>query len=283
VLGPHSGTYYVVADNPYGPYVPPPGEWLLLGNRDTTRLFGTYVGRPFRLDTGETLLYHHWTAAYPTGWWGPPKRLVERGPYQLGLDYWPGCEALKGDVLSRGPLSETISGLPAAGRVPVIEWTADADTLHATNQGGLHGVSWWADGGRPSESYTDLSNGRVLEVGIRIREGRSLGIWIGRANEPSLAIFFNAQMQAVEFGPLTYTMHGASLIFATDERVSYPLTKGVKHNIRLLARGNFLDVYVDDRLAHAYISRDPLLTSQIGFCAELATGDFINPTLWAMA
>ena len=94
----HSGTYYVVADRIEGPYRPPQGDPLLLGNRDRERLFGTYVGRPLRVGS-EVLFYHHWTARYPEAWYGPPKALVERRPGELGLDYWPGCEGLKGDVL----------------------------------------------------------------------------------------------------------------------------------------------------------------------------------------
>ncbi len=279
--GPHSGTYYVVSDQARGPYVPPPGDWLLIGQRDTNRLFSTYVGRPFQTG-GETLLYHQWTAAYPTAYWGPPKRLVERGAYQLGLDYWPGCEKLKGELLSDRSLPGSVTPLKPAGRVPVIEWQVEDEVVQAQNQGGLHGIEWNVRMGAPSTSPTDLRDGRILEAEVRIREGRSLGIWFGREEAAWLAIFLNSASGAVEIGNLIWTMHGASLVFEPDERKDWPIARGAKHHLRVLARKNFVEVYLDDRFVHAYVSPKPIDPDQVGFCAELASGEIMKPRLWAM-
>jgi len=283
-VGPHSGTYYVVGDTATGPYVRPPHDCLLLGTRNTTRLFQTYVGRPMRIAPDQVLFYHQWSAGYPIGWAGTPKVLVERAPYQLGLDYWTGCEGLKGTALGNGVLEGAIIPLKTAGQVPVIDWSANNGSVQAVNRGGTHGVTWEVARGKPSQSFTDLSDGRVLELGIRIRQGRGLGIWIGQRNvSDSLAILLNAEAGAVEIGALSYTRHGASYLFQPDERISWPVATGVRHDLRVLVRRNFIEIYLDERFVHAYVSQEKLDTDNLGFCAELATGDFITPRIWAMA
>lgn len=282
--GPHSGIYYVVSDCATGPYVKPPHDNLLLGQRNTPRLFGTYVGRPLRISDDQVLLYHQWTAKTPDGWWGPPKMLVERAPYQLGVDYWPGCDGLRARLLVHGVRAGQWAPLKAAGRVPVIDWSVESNSMHAVNRGGTHGTTWRVPESEPSRSYTDLSDGRVIEMDLRIREGRGLGIWIGRGQEADkLGLLVNAEAGAVEVGSFSYTMHGASLLFQPDERVLWPVVLGAKHHLRVIFRRHFLELYLDHRLAHAYISPEPLKPANLGFFAELASGDFIAPTLWAMA
>lgn len=282
--GPHSGTYYVVADDIKGPYVRPPVDCLLLGQRDTTFLFGTYVGRSICIDGGKRLFYHHWTANYPEGWWGPPKILVERGPYQLGLDYWPGCEKLKASLLAKGVEEKKLHPLKTAGKVPVIEWLIDNGSVKATNRGGAHGAFWEIPLGKQSQSFTDLSDGRILETRVRIRRGRGLGIWI-RCSDKSkhIALLLNAERKVVEFGKLSYFKDGSSLIFEPEEEIPWPIATGVSHALRMLARRNFIELYLDDRLVHCFCSRDELDTNYLGFYAELASGDFLTPSIWAMA
>ncbi|MBP8972295.1 MAG: hypothetical protein KBH93_00355 [Anaerolineae bacterium] len=282
--GPHSGTYYVVSDCATGPYVKPPHDNLLLGQRDTPRLFGTYVGRPLRISDHEVLLYHQWTAKIPDGWWGPPKLLVERGPYQLGVDYWPGCDGLKAKLLARGVRGGQWKPLKAAGRVPVIEWADDGETIHAVNRGGTHGIVWQVPAGELSRSNTDLSDGRVLEMGMRIREGRGLGLWIGRgAQARACGLLVNAASGAVEFGSFFFTKDGASWLFQPDERAEWPVVLGARHQVRVIFRRQFLELYIDGRFVHAYISADLFEPADLGFFAELAAGDFVAPAVWSMA
>ena len=282
--GPHSGAYYVVSDAATGPYVRPPHDCLLMGQRNTNRLFGTYVGRPIRTNPDQILYYHQWSAEYPIGWASTPKVLVERAPYQLGLDYWPGCDALKGRTLGDGVVDGALTPLEAAGQVPVIDWSTSNGSVQAVNQGGMNGVTWEVKKEAPSLSYTDLSDGRILETGIRIREGRGLGFWFGQHNDADpLAIMLNAEAGAVEIGTLTYTRHGASYLFQPDETIAWPIATGVQHNLRILIRQHFVEIYLDDRFVHAYVSQQEADTQYLGFCAELATGDFIVPRIWSMA
>jgi len=55
------------------------------------------------------------------------------------------------------------------------------------------------------------------------------------------------------------------------------------HQVRVLARRNFVEVYLDDRLTLAFVSTEELDVNRLGFYAELASGDFVLPRLWAMA
>jgi len=284
--GPHSGTYYVVANDIRGPYVVPPGDRLLLGQRDTTHLFGTYVGRPLPIGDNKYLFYHQWTANFPKAcaWWGPPKTLVERAPYQLGLNYWPGCEALKASLLADGVHKGTLHSLKAAGKIPVVKWLVNNGSVEVINQGGAHGASWQVPVGRHSQSFTDLSDGRVLETCVHIRKGRGLGVWIGcRGGSDLVAVSLNAETKNVEFGRLVYCKDGASLLFEPEEQIMWPIGIGVTYDLRILVRRNFIELYLDDHLVHAFCSQEELDTKRLGFYAELASGDFLTPHLWAMA
>ncbi len=283
--GPHSGIYYVVADNEVGPYVRPPADSLLLGQRDTTNLFGTYVGRTIDLE-GEgdrKLFYHHWTARFPDAWWGPPKLLVERRPYELGLAYWPGVERLKDRALAEGIPPDALEPLQATGNVPVIDWSVESGSVRTVNQGGAHGVAWHVPPGQPSESFTHLTDGRVFEADIRIIRGRGLGVWMGHIDdESSTVVVLNAETENLEIGSVSFQPNGASLVFEPRQYHRWPIARGVHHALRILARRSFLEVYLDDQLVHAYVTPHQLDPNRLGFYAELATGDFLRPRLWSM-
>jgi hypothetical protein len=129
------------------------------------------VGRPFRTRAGELLFYHHWTAGGPDGWWGPPKRLVEREPWVLGLDYWPGCEALKATGTAACLTPAALQPVRSAGAVPVVDWAVTGADVHARNAGGAHGAQWADD-----TPAGDDARGRIIETAIRVDAGRGLGL-----------------------------------------------------------------------------------------------------------
>jgi hypothetical protein len=275
---PQGGTYYVVSSAAAGPYVPPSGHPLLHGHRIPGREFGTYVGRPFVTSAGDLLFYHHWSAGGPDGWWGPPKRLTERAPWVLGLEYWPGCEALKAGGTETVLTSEALRPLRPAGTVPVVDWTVTGADAHATNAGGAHGARW-AD---PAPE-TDDNRGRVLETGIRIDSGRGLGLWVGyRANESMFVVSLNAASQQLELGTITWIKDGSSLSFHLEETVDWPLATGVTYQARLLVRHSFAELYLDDQLAKSFACRNELALGTHGFFCDLADGAFTAPRRWLM-
>jgi hypothetical protein len=275
------GTYYVVSDTVRGPYVRPPAHPLLHGHRVTGREFATYVGRPFRTSAGELLMYHHWAAEPPDGWWGPPKRLVERRPYVLGLDYWPGCEALKDPAPQARLDGSEVRPLPSSGALPVVTWTVAGTDLVAGNAGGAHGASWLAglSGAEPAQPPA----GRIIETGVRIDAGRGLGLWVRYAGrETMFAASLNAETQQVELGTLTWYKDGSSLKFDVEEQVGFGVTAGVTHRVRLLLRDRYAELYIDDQLVRSFVCRAELDPAAAGFFSDVADGVFRNPRSWRM-
>ena len=176
----HSGTYYVVADRIEGPYRPPQGDPLLLGNRDRERLFGTYVGRPLRVGS-EVLFYHHWTARYPEAWYGPPKALVERASGRARTRLLAGLRGLEGRrAIRRRP--PHIHAVVCGGRGARGRMARRAETRsRAVDRGGTHGVSLELREHRASAAPTDLADGRIVEVMMRLESGARPGHLVRRA------------------------------------------------------------------------------------------------------
>jgi hypothetical protein len=268
------GTYYVVSDAIQGPYVPPPVHPLLHGHRIAGREFGTYVGRPITTSGGELLFYHHWAAEPPDGWWGPPKRLVERRPFVLGLDYWPGCEALKDPVSQSVLTSNTLEPLPSAGAVPVVRWAVDAGDLACVNAGGTHGARWHDDAS---------ASGRIVETGVRVDAGRGLGLWVKyRVSESMFFLSLNSQSQQLELGSMSWLGDGSSLRLRVEEVVECQFTAGVTHQLRLLIRNAYAEAYLDDQLIKSFTCQAELDPATLGFFADLADGVFAAPHRWTM-
>ncbi|HEY1617257.1 MAG TPA: hypothetical protein VGG25_06540 [Streptosporangiaceae bacterium] len=274
---PQGGTYYVVADDARGPYSPPPVHPLLHGHRLAGREFGAYVGRPLRTSGGELLFYHHWSAGGPDGWWGPPKLLTERRPYVLGLHYWPGCEGLKKPGSQATLTASALEPLRPAGRLPVITWAVSDDSLSATDGGGTHGARWRDNRSSPEGS------GRIVETGLRIDSGRGLGLWVGYRDSPSVfAALFNSQTRQLELGSAAWIKDGASLNLHVEMTADVPVTAGVTHRVRLLARHRFAELYLDDQLAASFACREDLDVTHTGFLADRASGEFTAPRRWVL-
>ena len=275
---PQGGTYYVVAPDAAGPYIRPAVHPLLHGHRIGGREFGTYVGRPFRTSDGELIFYHHWTAGGPDGWWGPPKRLVEREPWVLGLDYWPGCEALKAAGTATAVTRLALKPIRQAGAVPVVEWAVQGSDVLAANAGGAHGAQW-AD----EREGADSSGGRIIETGICVDAGRGLGLWVGYRASPSMfVVSLNAASQQIELGSLTWIKDGSSLNFHLEELTDWPLARGVTYRARLLVRHSFAELYLDDQLVKSFACREELAPEVHGFYCDLADGIFAAPRRWLM-
>lgn len=276
------GTYYVVADALCGPYVRPPVHPLLHGHRIAGREFTTYVGRPFTTSQGELLFYHHWAADPPDGWWGPPKRLVERRPHVLGLDYWPGCEALKVAASEAGLTADAMRPLPSSGRLPVVTWTVSDGNLMSGNAGGAHAAQWFEDASEPGDAPEP--SGRIVETGLQIQRGRGLGLWVRyRASASMFVVSLNVETQQLEFGTMTWMRDGSSLNLQVEELVDYPLTAGVTYRVRLLIRHAFAEIYVDDQLVRSFVCREELEPSVLGFFSDLADGTFQDPRRWLIS
>lgn len=101
-----SGTWYIIADAPEGPYRVPKNP-LLLGTG--MGRFDHYVGRTLAYQ-GDRLLYHqNW--GDQTVDWATPKRLRKDANDELYLEYWPALDCLKTQQLLE---QESLSLKPAA-------------------------------------------------------------------------------------------------------------------------------------------------------------------------
>src|SRR6185437_1386621 len=99
-----------------------------------------------------------------------------------------------------------------------------------------------------------LPAGRIIETGVRIDAGRGLGLWVRYAGrETMFAASLNAETQHVELGTLTWYKDGSSLKFDVEEQVSFPVTAGVTHQVRILLRYRYAELYVDDQLARSFV------------------------------
>ena len=303
-LGGSGGTHYVVADAIEGPYHPPCGDSLLQGTRRDDNVFALTVGRPVPDGAGGWLYSHHWASPNqsPSGWWGPVKRLVERGPWQLGLDWWKGNECLKGTVLGDGVTPLTLHPVPPFFRVPVVRWEAQGEDLRILDEGGCGAAVWCLPGmdnhgvgGAP----TDLRDGRLLECGVRISHGAALGVWFGTVPVPGLrqgpaasigprpedfrlGVLLNAEHGRVEFLKLMRCLGPSLVVQQHLGSVPWPIVRGVTHRLRVLVRREFIEAYVDDRYAHGVVIGEGFDTSRVGFVGDRAEGRIARPTLWRM-
>lgn len=303
-LGGSGGTHFVVGDAVEGPYRLPPGDSMLQGTRQDDNVFALIVGRPVPDGDGGWLYSHHWASPNdaPSGWWGPMKRLVERRAWQLGLDWWPGNERLKGEVLGRGVARGTLVPMKPFFQVPVAAWEERDGEAVVRDDGGCAAADWLLpglDNTATTESPGDLRDGRIWECGVRLDDGAALGLWFGTTPMPGLkqgpaagmgpqpgdwrlAVLLNAQAQRLEFVRLMRSLGPSLVVQRHLGGVPWPVARGVTHRLRVLVRRECIEAYVDDHYAHGVVIAEGFDTSRCGFVTDRASGVFRQPALWRM-
>jgi hypothetical protein len=273
------GTYYVVGDELEGPYRMPPGDPMLLGVRNHHNVVMAYVGRVIRHQDGY-LLYHIWGDHTSNGRIGIPKIVKEIAPWQLGLYYWEGCEALKGAELISAMSEEKLVSLRKVGHLPSVTWSAVNEGVRFSGLGGVDAVEWLFDNGgiQSSDTINDLRNGRIVEFTLSVESGLGAGIWLG---EQKRCLFFNVKAGRVEFGSL---LNGwmASQVLDIDLFQHWDFAYGETVKVRVLARNECIEAFINDRHALCYRLTDTLIPSRIGFFAEDADGSFGGIKMWQM-
>lgn len=294
--GNSGGTYYLVADQPEGPYVLPATDPLLQGTRGDRNVFALMVGRMLDDGAGGHLFYHQWGTPRrgPNGRVGPVKRLIEVAPWQLALVWWEGNEGLRGARLASGAAG--VEADPPIGALPVVRWTAADDDVIVEDEGGCGAATWTI----PDGGSGVLGSGRILETGVRIARGHLLGVWIG--TEPTdavevrpmgslapnpddcrLAIGLNAARGQVEFLRLMRGIGASLVVQECLAAIPWPVVRGVTHRLRVLWRGDCLEAYVDDRWVHGLVIPEGLSHRRLGLVSDRANGLLAGPEIWAMA
>ena len=127
-----SGMWYWCSERADGPYAAPEHDSLLQGSRSGEH--SAYFGTAFRL--GERWLWnHHWGDNEGNLWLAPLKELVEVAPWRLTLNYWPGNDALRGDLcLSAVDGQRVRYPQPVPGRPLCADWQVDPQAMAGSTE-----------------------------------------------------------------------------------------------------------------------------------------------------
>jgi beta-fructofuranosidase len=236
-----SGTYYMVAASPEGPY-----EWpadpLLIG-RGHDRL-GAVAARVLEHEDG-LLLYHH-TSAHRSAF-APLKQVRAQPDGSLYLQYFPAIEALE-----TGPaIAGTTRWAPLPGDVGV--WRRDESGVAARS----------SVVGSTSLLAPDVADLHVRCV-IRMDEGARAGVVVRsatgldgeRERRAGVVITLDFELQRVRLEVLEYVAAEGWSVSTSDLRgglgrefdtVTMPLELGRPYLLRCFVRAEFVEVYLDDR------------------------------------
>ena len=272
-MGNRPGMYTFIGESPKGPFHPDREALRLLGSKKEAMYFSRFYRIP-----GELLVNHH-SIGYPEApdqdivnrpvGFAPLKRAIVDEAGHLRLGYWPGNEAVKGSA-SPIDLTSCHQILPDSRT----SLNASSSRLEADDRGAgsvcLLGESF------------DLEKGIVLEGGLEIHPiARRIG-WIGFVIEESATRGTALMLQTdgrTEIGPLTYQ---GEMDFQPDDHIE---TMGIAPSercaFRLLLRGGFLELYLDDLLVQCY-SLPPESTGRLGLVFGSGRVAFDNVQAWEM-
>lgn len=243
-----AGTFYLTAEAFEGPYQWPEAP-LLLGSRQAH--MGPWATRVREYD-GKLLIYYHISAQRPS--FGVPKEVVELAPGRLGLRYLPILEELARSTLLH------------AGDAPKIQ-TRRCDVGHwqVDSAGAIHGE---ARAVGSSGIVLDEMADAVVEVEITLESGAAAGVLLRASRDASedpfaaeadraLAAVLDAERTEVALREVRcqpghgwgYTWRQARGIdprASVEQRAPFPVQRGQKYRLRLLARGEFVELFIDD-------------------------------------
>lgn len=261
--GKSGGMYVMRSDKIEGPYELVPGDPMLLGCRNAPPNWAyvpTYYARPFQCGE-EVLVCHHWLPRrnFTDAWLGTCKTLREENPGKLSLHWWPGNENLKGALAF--DLAEecgwtlpkhygSFTGRCAAGPEGLVLET------------GSSALVW-----RPTGDY---SGGLVAELRFTLRGEGAAGVVFGGtdAEDPGACAgpaCLCSTRGLVEFGIVKKGL--CSPAFFPENQIPWPVEAGREIDMRLLVRGEFVEVYIGDKLVQCYgFSADA--SQNIGFFSE---------------
>ncbi len=247
-----NGMWYWCADRPEGPFAPPDHDSLLQGQRATEN--SALFGAPFRA-AGHWLWNHHWLDAEGKAWLAPVKVLVEERPWRLALKYWEGNDRLRGEAIETGPVLPVSFPRPRPTSRLAVDWSTGADWIEGSTEhgAGVAVVDLGLPAGRGAMVTAELSFPRPGAGGA--------GLFVGGATDkvpvpkPGLpALGPEADGLALLVHPTgRAVLARATMGYATPrlshwETFDIPPLEGEKARLRLMARGSFVEMYLDDRL-----------------------------------
>lgn len=255
----------MMSDRPEGLYTLIDGDPMLLGCRCAPPNWAyvpTYYTRIFRHDN-EVLLHHHWLPRenFTDAWLGTCKVLREERPGKLSLRWWPGNERLKGSVLfnlSQEQAEDWI--VPRYYELHTGQCTYGQDGLTLTT--GSSVLAW-----HPTADYV---GGLIAEAVFTIHGEGAAGLLFGgvESEDPNAvegAACLCGTRGMVELGIVKRGLCCPS--FLPENQIPWPIKAGQAIHMKVLLRGEFIEVYIDDRLVHCY-GFSTCVTHNIGFFTE---------------
>jgi len=258
------GTYYMVADNPDGPYTYTADPLLLGSGCDRQE---SWAGRAAKID-GKWLIYSHMSSQRA---FANLKEIVQAGDGSLELRYFPAIEKLICDgprVLSK---PKHIEGSGPRGWKDLGSWSSNGSTI----------VGECAAMGSGAE-LCENAGSFILDAEVTMEEGAALGFALrthdyeGESRFPgfpaprehgAVVVRLDFELKRAEIEELaraSYTGYGRndfmnSTFVRNPDRRSTDLRHGVSYHIKLIARGPYYELYIDEKF---------ILCKQIGSTVE---------------
>lgn len=250
-----TGTFYLSSDKWEGPYRGPRNNLLLGASNNQMH---SYVGRVV-VHKGQHIVYHHY-ASNPTAM-GLPKRLVAEGE-TLALAPWDGLRGIWARPAQREAWQSTTFGSVTAG-----QWKAEGEKVTGECKYGAD--AFLADAHAP-----DID----LEATVILRRGRRAGIGVGMKpdkNSGGLVCLLDAEAGQITLSRFERWEHGnGPRLDARIEEVRRRIQRNRAYRLRLLRRGKFLELFVDDRLVFSSLVPDAPVGGAIACVLESAAAEF---------
>lgn len=261
--GKAGGMYVMMSENIDGPYELVNGDPLLLGCRNAPPNWAyipTYYTRTFH-DDGQILVNHHWMPRdnFTDAWLGTCKVLKEETPGKLALYWWPGNAKIKGDrifdILATPAFQMLKNYQLYTGQLSLSEAELTLETASST---------------LVFSETKDLSDGIVIETVFSIVGQGSAGFCFGTGDVYSEKEFSGVaclvnQKGFVEFGSARNGV--CSPIFMPENQNVWPVCEGQSMMMRMLIRGEFIEVYIQNKLVQCYGFMKPVVKN-VGIYAE---------------
>ena len=237
------GTHYLISDRRAGRYTMRPDS-LLVGS--ASGQLDAYVGRTIDAESSRLLYYHN---CGPRPSLAAPKIIHQAGDGSLWAGYWKGISGLESEVL--------FEGIPPTTRME--KWRSDGDELRCDSPEGRSHFILSAD-------VRDFH----LTCTVVVLSGDSCSL-LFRFDEDSrrgAAFILNAEKGSLEIAEID----GPEWL--TRDSMSFPTAYGSEYRLRLFARSEFVDGYIDDRLVFSVVLNNIPDSGRTGFEVQSASACF---------